>query len=386
MKKVIYIGYQPITTKFYFDFYVDKCLDNGIEVEYWDISKLYFPSINFDVIFDFNGVKYIKSFRELKALLTLTEINSTIFITNITYEFKVWRLYSLLSSFKCIHAFFGRGQFPAPKKTLTYKIWEVFLSLNYRRIVNGFKKMLGIVLIYFKIIKKYNVIFRAGSAGYITEGVNNLFDSKNGKIIDVNYFDYDKYLECINGKPLFEKTYCVFLDEYLPYHPDFSMFGIKTVKADNYYSQLNKFFDLIEIKFNISVIIAAHPKALRYSSENPFMGRMTVLNKTCELVKDAKFVMTHHSTSISFPILFKKPIFFITSQAQKKRMHPLYKLTLYLGKFLNCKVIHFDDFNERDNLNCFVDIEKYDNYKYMYLTSKESENKQSSEIFIEEIL
>tara|TARA_R110002050_G_scaffold237905_1_gene374002 strand:+ start:12057 stop:13223 length:1167 start_codon:yes stop_codon:yes gene_type:complete len=385
IKKVIYIGYQPITSKFYSDYYIDMCIRKGLEVEYWDISKLYFPKLNFAIPFDFAGIKNIKSFSELKAFLSSVEVKSTVFISNITYEYRVRRLFILLSTFNCTIAFFGRGMFPAPDKTDTSKILEVILRFDFKRIVTGLKNKVATMLKQYEIVKPYDFIFRAGSEGVKTIGFGYQLELQKSKIIDLNYFDYDKYSESINGIQIIEKVNCVFLDEYLPYHPDFVMLGIKTVTAETYYSQLNRFFDFIESKYNISVIIAAHPKAHKYKSENPFNGREIVFNRTCELVRDAVFVMTHYSSSISYPVLFKRPILFLTSQSQKITMPYSHELTLYLGKFLNSSVIHFDSYNGED-ITLKVDIEKYEDYKYKYLTSKESENRQSSEIFIEAIV
>lgn len=385
IEKVVYIGYQPITEQFYNDYYVGICLNNGLKVEFWDISYIYFPGLEFEKSFDFPSIKYIKSFAEIRKMLSLNDLMSTIFITNITYEFRVCRFFLLLSSLNCTQAAFGRGMFPIPTKTEVSKILGVLFSFDFRRMYIGLKNRIATLLKYFQIVKTYNYIFLSGSEGYKTLGFGNNLDIIKAKVIDVNYFDYDKYLSSLNGVRVIEKNYCVFLDEYLPYHPDIAITGIKTIEPGNYYSDLNKFFNFVEMKTNLTVVIAAHPKAVKYKSENPFDGRIIVFNKTCELVRNSSFVMTHHSTSISFPILFKKPIFFITSSAQKKTMSTLYELTCSMADFLNSKIIDFDDFDENENLILFADIEKYDDYKYRYLTSKNSENKNSSEIFIETI-
>ena len=40
-------------------------------------------------------------------------------------------------------------------------------------------------------------------------------------------------------------------------------------------------------------------------------GFDVIKNKTCQLVRDSSGVFVHASTSISFPIIYRKPIFFI---------------------------------------------------------------------------
>lgn len=387
IEKIVFINYQPITPKYYSDFYFKECINNGLGVEYWDVTKLYFPNTKFGESYNFmTTIIKIASFRELKNKLSSTDIDSTLFITNITYEFRVWKLFRILTICNCNLAFFARGMSPSPEKMVSSKIVKVILSFSLRTIMSAIKSRLAILLKNYRIIKTYDFVFRAGSKGGITIGAGYEYDLKAGKVIEINYFDFDKYLKVIKEVKCIEEDYCVFLDVYLPHHPDIQLIGINTVDPDIYYSQLNNYFDYIEKTYAVNVVICAHPKAIKYQSHNPFSGRKIVFNKTCEFVKDAKFAITNYSTSISFPILFRKPIFFITCEAEREKMFDLYETSLYLGKVLNSKVSYFDKI-ELENINelCF-DFDLYNDYLYKYLTSKESENRLTSEIFIETIL
>lgn len=386
MKRVIYIGYQPLNSKVYTDFFLDASVQKGFEVEYWDISQIYFPKIKFDNQFHFDGIKIFKSFAEIKKALFSIEVKSTIFFINITYHFRVWRLFTLLTSYHCTLGFFARGMQPSPEKAVNSKLKEILTSFDIKRVATGIKNRLTMLLKKYQFVKPYDLIFQSGSENYTTSGVGYQFDMNRATFININYFDYDKYLDIRADDTIMVDTpYIVFLDEYLPHHPDVEMTGIGTVEADKYYLELNRYFDYIEKKYSVPVVIAAHPKAQKYKLENPFVGRTLFFNKTCELAKNAMFAMTHHSTSISYPILFKKPIVFITSTSQQERMPFLWEQTLHFGQYLNSKVVFFDKFNENEELSLFVDNEKYDDYKYKYLTSKESENRKSSDIFIDTI-
>jgi hypothetical protein len=42
INKVIYVGYTPLTEKIIDDFYIDNLSAKGIEVEYWDLSTIFF--------------------------------------------------------------------------------------------------------------------------------------------------------------------------------------------------------------------------------------------------------------------------------------------------------------------------------------------------------
>lgn len=387
IKKIVHINYQPISPKYYSDFYLEECLDNGFDVEYWDISKLYFPNVKFIESNNFNTtVLKISSFKGLKSALLVTNIESALFITNLTYEFRVLKLFRILTIFDCNLACFARGVIPSPEKNISSKVANVILSFSLRRIMSAFKSRVAILLKKYKIIKNYDFIFRAGSKGSIAIGAGYEYDLKAAKVIEINYVDYDKYLKVQNETRSIEHDYCVFLDVYLPHHPDIQITNIDTVDAELYYSQLNNYFDYIEKTYNLNVVICAHPKAIKYQSENPFSGRKIVFNQTCEFVKDAKFAMTNYSTSMSFPILFRKPIFFITCEAEKEKMFDLHETTLYFGIVLNSRVTHFDKIEFENISELTIDEELYTDYLYKYLTSEESNNRFSSDIFIETIL
>jgi hypothetical protein len=384
MEKVVYISYQPLTKKFYNDYYLDTCIENGLKIEYWDITKIYFKNLILKDTLDINEIKKFYSFRELKVELSKTDIMKTLFITNITFGYKVLRLFRILSVHKCKLAFFARGMYPSPVKTESTKIIETIRSFDYYRMLNGINNRIASWLKKIGTIKTYDIIFRAGSEGVITIGAGYFIDKLKAKIIDINYFDFDKYLTCKNENLPIKQNYCVYLDEYLPYHPDWQIINVKSVTPEDYYINVNNFFEKIENRMNVEVVIAAHPKALNYEKENPFNGRKIFFGKTCELIRDSSFSLTHHSTSISFPILFGKPIIFITSESQKKIMPDLYELSFYFSSVLNSSFIHFDSYKGED-IGLEVDNDKYDDYKYKYLTSKASEGLISSDIFIETV-
>jgi hypothetical protein len=390
--KVIYINYQPITSSYYYNYFLDKCVDNAIEIEYWDLSKWFFPSVDFHTDFEFKNVKFIKSKSDLQNILTIQDIKSSIFITNITYNFKVIKLFHVLTNFNCNLVFFARGMFPVDNKSITSNFINKVLKLNFRRIVSGFKnKMfllfdkLAILIKKYKFIKTFDVVFVAGSDGGFTIGNGSEIDLKYAEIVPINYFDYDKYLSVVqnDSTPLIDVEYCVFMDQYLANHPDIALCGLENVNSTVYYSDLNNYFEFVEREFNKKVVIAAHPKAIEYKTNNPFLGRQIFFDKTCELVKDASFVLTHHSTAISFSILFNKPIIFLNSKEIKRAMPELYRFTDFLGDYLKSEVIYFDEFNSKDNLKFNVDLNIYKDYKYKFLTSPQSENNFTSDIFIQ---
>ena len=152
-----------------------------------------------------------------------------------------------------------------------------------------------------------NVIFVIKLLVYpIPYGLNKakLFCTKHmiiNFLINVN----DPKIDIIRNK------YVVFLDVFLPYHPDTPLMNLPLIEyPDIYFSEMNSFFDLIEDKYNLEVVIAAHPSANYIGNE--FNDRKIIENRTRELVRSSEFVLSHHSNSISYAILYNKDIVFST--------------------------------------------------------------------------
>lgn len=108
-------------------------------------------------------------------------------------------------------------------------------------------------------------------------------------------------------------NYAVFLDEYLPFHPDFIVEGSPPpIGQEKYFYLLNKFFTHVENQFKLQVIIAAHPRADLKCYSRYFEGRSVIQSHTSELVKYSDLVIAHGSTSLSYAAIFRKRISLIT--------------------------------------------------------------------------
>lgn len=137
------------------------------------------------------------------------------------------------------------------------------------------------------------------------------------RVVWAHSMDYDLCLRenLLPADAYDERPSAVFLDEFVPYHPDYIVNRLRTpVTADEYYPSLCRFFDDLERKLNLSVVIAAHPKARYENSDSRFGGRPVLFGQTAGLVRRSKLVIAHSSTAISFGVLFKKPMVFVTSK------------------------------------------------------------------------
>lgn len=387
INKVVYLGYQPLTEKVKEDFYFKKVKEKGIEIEYWDLSEVYFKNLLKDKLEDDFIVK-INSFSILEDLIKQEDKLSTLFLSNITFEYRVLTLYRLLSKYKCKTSFFARGALPFPASTSRVEnfIFKLKKALDLNLLFGYVKNRYAYFLKKNGVVKPFVLVFRAGEKGTQTIGVGSNIEIEKSKIIDINSFDYDKYLETKNSKNLMINKYCVFLDEYFPFHPDFEMLKIKTIEPNEYYEKLNHFFDLVESKFNVEVIIAAHPKADKYREKDFFNKRKVFFNKSAELSRYSEFVLTHCSSSISFAVLNKKPILTLTSNSIKEVMPNYYNFINHFSKILDTHLVNIDDVVSSQIVLREHNSFKYSEYVYKYLTSLKSQDMISSEVFTQSIL
>lgn len=387
INKVVYIGYLPLTEKVIEDFYFQNLRDKGIAVEYWDLSEIYFKGI-FDNHLKDDCIFKINTFSALEGMIKQQYILSTLFLSNITFEYKVLTLYRILSKYNCKTSFFARGALPFPKAAsrIGSFILKLQKALNIDLLLGFVKNKYAYFLKKKGIVKPHALVFRAGEKGIQTIGVGSDIENEKSKILDVNSFDYDKYVKTKNSEKLVINKYCVFLDEYFPFHPDFEMLNIRTIEANEYYDNLNRFFDLLENKFKVEVVIAAHPKADKYIEKDYFNNRKVFFNKSAELTRNSEFVIVHCSTSVSFAVLNKKPILTLTSNAIKEVMPNYFNFITHFSEILDSSLINIDDSKPTEIILREPNPVKYSKYAYNYLTSVKSQDLVSSEVFTESIL
>lgn len=138
------------------------------------------------------------------------------------------------------------------------------------------------------------------------------------KIIIGSTYDYNNYLICKNKstKRIINRRYALYIDGARPHiqGDEFLLKNEVKITPDNWYPKLNNFFELIENELKLEVVICGHPKTENTNLEKRFNGRSIIYNKTKDLIKDCEFISTRMSTAISYAVIYKKPIIFITSK------------------------------------------------------------------------
>ena len=176
--------------------------------------------------------------------------------------------------------------------------------------------------------------------------------------------DYDRYLANENEKYPLGERYAVFLDEDVAFHPDFDHSGIESpTTPEKYYPAMNRFFEQFERANGMRVIVAGHPRANYELHPDVWGGRTLIQNKTAQLVRGADYVLGHATTSLSFAVLWRKPILFLsTDDLARSYLGPLIALW---SSLLQRPLINVDDSQEAEaNQNDFlcVDESAYSRY------------------------
>lgn len=358
---------------------MNELILQGFIVEYWDLTKMFFPDVKFVGEVERSYIRKFSNYKELNDAVLAQDIKNSIFVSMITFERTVFKIHRILTKYQCYLIFFARSGLP------TYSENESLL----RKVINNYRNYLRIDRIKAKLwheigkiykqiglVKNYDLVFAAGTDE----------ESRHrglSKVIPINHFDYDNYL-CVKNNPkrIINSNYCVFLDDNLVYGTDFKMFNMKTIEATTYFTSMRAFFDRIEKYFNLKVVIAAHPKA--DYKENEFGNREILKGKTNELVKDCRFAIAHYSTSNSYPVLFKKPIIFIYTSEMKKMFY--FETICKYSKVLNQPLLNIDLTGTGEIPLKKVDIEKYEEYKLKHFTSIKQEGECSRNIFMKNIV
>jgi hypothetical protein len=75
INKVVLLSYIPITERIYNNFYFEESIQNNVQVNYLDLTALFFPDINTPNDLHFDGTVKINSYKEMKYYLNYDKIS-----------------------------------------------------------------------------------------------------------------------------------------------------------------------------------------------------------------------------------------------------------------------------------------------------------------------
>lgn len=382
MKKVIFLKYSPLTQKVYDDYCMEYLSNHGFSVEYWDITKLFnFENIGLEEFFPNEKITVfrIRSYKHLAQMIEKNQKN--FFISLMSCYLNQWKLLRILSQKNVVFSSWGPAPLYVEKKTTSERLKRVTLKKIFSFLENYFMKF----LLKTKIIRYYSYYFSVGLYGYQSIGLNDKSLLKHCKRLPVHSFDYNIF-NYSDYKQIEQKKYIVFIDQYLPFHPDFCISGVSSIPSTPYYKILNSTLSRIEKALSMKVVIAAHPKAVKYKEHNYFEGRTVFWGETQSLIRNAQLVLAHSSTAIYQAIMAHKPIYLLDTCLFLKYLPNHSQIINSLRKKFQLPLIKMED-NDKLNISLdkflLSDKQKlaYDNFLFEYCTSSDI-NRPNQELLI----
>lgn len=336
-KKIIILVESPFNTRDYNRFGIEILKANGLDVEVWDLTKVFHPKLILTVRDPFLPPCLILFKNKKEALDSIKRLDfQCMIITWFEYSYsRFFWLYRAMSKSNAVYSVMmvnAPATFYGITEGLRSKLKRIFarapLKVRLRMVLDKLFSSIP-----FKYLGIKPAVFWFAGTDVSLKTYNYPADSAT-KNVFLHAFDYNLYLEK-NNKEAGLSGNAVFLDSYLPFHEDDEMVGVgHWVTAQNYYPNLCRFFDYIEKEQNIRVDIAAHPRSFYEKHQDYFGKRKLSVGRTIEYVKGVKFVIAHESNAINFAVIYRKPVIFIITDEMVRNnvAQMVYNIAFNLGK------------------------------------------------------
>ena len=372
-KTVCFIIDTPILESYKSYYVLDAFKENGYRIELIDVS----PFLNKEAYkkvkkglmdYEENHIHLCKNYKELFCVLdTLSE--DTYVFDSTGWNLEHYPIYRYLSKRNIKYGYM-----------ILNSCYEVVAQGDGKNRVKEFIKNFS-----FKRLK--NAVFvRLPKSMFLNQAcsfvINNSPDEienykkrfycdEKTKFLVVHSNLYEEALSHKDDLRIVKNNYCVWLDTYLPYHPDLE--NRDGIVPEDYYLALRKFFTWIQENFNIEVVVAAHPRSDYELHSYAYEGFQVIKYNTCLLVRDAKFVISDISSSFLYSIVYKKPMVLIYQNLIERELPSQRRFINALGNELGKQPINIEelDYEDKHLLDGILTIDKE-----LYQKSAESYIKQ----------
>jgi len=374
IKHIIFFIVSPFNLRDYQRFGIKILEQNNFKVEVWDITPILYPvfynSYSPPDPFDYEGLTLFSKKDKLCNKIAVLKNNDFI-INLIPYNFRSLWIYRILSKSGADYSVFMANALPSINHG-KFKLL-IYLKKLIRLFILSPKKIWWIFFPRLPFrwfgVRSAKMVLASGERCLIYRYPTDV----NTEVLWAHTLDYDVYLK-EKRNPFIERPIAVFIDEYLPFHPDYICVGVKPyVSPDRYYPLLNKFFKRIENQLGLEVIIAAHPRSHYENHFDYFKGRKCIRGQSIKLIRESKLILSHSSTALNFANLFYKPVVFLTSSELNRSYQG--PLIIEMAKLFGKKPI-FIDKNETIDWEFELTVNKniYNNYRSDYIKTKHSED------------
>jgi len=186
-------------------------------------------------------------------------------------------------------------------------------------------------------------------------------------------------------RPVPQRKAILFLDDCIAEAKDYLLTGLPIpMDVHKYYALLRKSFDIVEQVFACKVVVAAHPDGLHIPGYVEKFGPRDVrFGQTAGLALEAKLVIGHASTALSFAIMEKIPIVLLSC----RELHSSFKGAhiLAMQHAIKAPLVFMEDEGEQLVSACRgarVDDVSYQNYIEEFLMMPGTKEEQPWGAFI----
>ncbi len=386
IKKAIFLIESPFDFQKYERFGIEFLQSKGFEVAVWDLTSVLYPERLKE-----NFMPHPRQFEDIvrfndqeEAYDKLCHLSSNDFVMNhIVYNYESLGVYRALSRSKSKYGSFFHDSVPISHEVVSDMRLKRLKDIFRFKQSNATWKKICLKLPFKCLgVKCADFVLIVGKRSIISRFPMD----KSTKLLKAHSSDYDLYLR--KKEESFEKqSIAVFIDENHPFARDVTRLKIDKTQmtADRYYPLVNKFFDLVEEKTGLKVVIAADPQSEYEKLGDYYKGRTRLRDKTMELIRSCQLVLGHSSTALSFANIFNKPVIFMTCRNLEKACDggQIAEMAKWFGK----RPVNMEhDPKEIDwEKELKVDKASYDRYRRNYIKAKDSEDLSLWEIVINKL-
>lgn len=354
MKRIIIIDHEPLTVRRQQIFHMEEFLAAGFELEHWDMSQYFHPGMTLPNTLRKPYGYTLNSIEELEKRLRKQPVDQTLFIVELFNRWCNRSVFRLLSRYGC---FTVKLELYSTATLDELPLWQKIRLSSLKQIVYGVGHRIEEAAygLYQRCyhFTPYRYVIRSGC--------------KFPADLYINHPDWEQYMAVRDEVSEPQKPYAVFLDEYFPLHPDLRYFlGQDGSGAVEYQRSMNRFFEQVEQRYGVEVVIAAHPKS--DYDEQTFQGRRIVKYQTVSLVRDSSLVLMHSSAAFSFAVMFDKPLTLLTTRGYRHSRHQ-YQHLERLSRMSGLRIVDVDGDVDWSAVGCRVPESVRERYIYDYLTA-----------------
>lgn len=366
-KKIIFIHEGSVTPTIIRMYSIKALMEYGYNVEIWSLRflKALWNSFPDEIAWD-NYLK-INTYNDFKKRIECVDKRNTLLLLSVYYYYDTRKMFAFIHKERFTYLYVNTygSIVETSGTTLKERIELAFSSNIFRKIGPELKK------IYANKIYKFlhHIDF------------NKHFVSCNyPRTVAVNSNDYESYLaiEKEHSRVISEK-FILFIDIFYPLHPDIPYaYRVPLGDKNRYLKVMNDFFEKVEAKYQLPVVVALHPKSV-YTNDD-YGGRRTIKYKTAQLIKDSEMVLSQGSTSTTLAVLYNKPtLFFYTQYMLDYTPKFICKLNWYAHSLAK-ETVKIDDIAVSSMEISSFPEDKRTECIYTYMTTKGHEKISNNEI------